>query len=186
MIEKLVAFLSGNGVVYALFGAVLVGAALGGGLCKLYYDTQLAVLEASIARERQASAETHAAATSDALARLQAAQLKGDALAAQVAAAETARLQLAQEKDREIARLTTGRACLDGSVVRLLNRDQGSGIRDQLPAPTGFAFGTDSAAAADTADFASDTDIALWARHARDQHDACRERISALRTWFAD
>ncbi|GHU37674.1 hypothetical protein AGMMS50256_35930 [Betaproteobacteria bacterium] len=29
----------------------------------------------------------------------------------------------------------------------------------------------------------TDTDISLWAREARDQHDACRARIDALRLW---
>ncbi|MDR1889623.1 MAG: hypothetical protein LBQ81_09650, partial [Zoogloeaceae bacterium] len=130
-------------VLLAVFFAV--GAAVGGTAVKWRKDRDIAVIQ-------QAHAEEKAAAASDALARLQTAQRRGDELAAQVAAADAARLQLGEEKDREIKRLTTGRACLGAGVVRLLNRDQGSGIRDQLSAPTGYAALADPPFAPDSDD----------------------------------
>jgi hypothetical protein len=203
MIEKLLALFSGNAVAWLLtFAALGSGLLAGWWITRVYYRADIAAL-------KQTYAEEQAAAATDALARLQAANRKGDELAAQVAAAETARKQLGKEKDREIQNLTTGRPCLGADVVRLLNSGHpGAGVREQLPEASGFTLDADSALAADTASGSrgqvtgmrsplpchlspdacatSDTDIALWARNARDEHDACRERLEKLRNWFAD
>ncbi|MDR1350908.1 MAG: hypothetical protein LBJ59_09085 [Zoogloeaceae bacterium] len=163
-----------------------LGAALSGGVLRLYYHARIAQMETRAANVGRRQAEAEAAALADILTRLEAAQKRGDELTRQLAAAQTARQRIAEEKDHEIARLATGRPCLGAGLVRLLNdRNQESGIKGRLPTPTGLVADADSAAAPDTA-YASDADIALWARNARDEHDACRERIAALRNWFAD
>lgn len=86
------------------------------------------------------------------------------------------RKTFALEKDREIRRLTTGRPCLAAPVVRLLNL------------PDGIQPGAVSAAVAgnDAGDggFASDTDVAQWARVCRDQYNTCRGYLGALRRYY--
>lgn len=93
-----------------------------------------------------------------------------------LAAKEAERKKLALEKDREIRRLTTGRPCLAAPVVRLLNL------------PAGIQPGSVSAAVAgnDAGDggFASDTDVAQWARTCRDQYGTCRGYLGALRQFY--
>jgi hypothetical protein len=100
------------------------------------------------------------------------------ALAQRVAAAENALIQITEEKDREIKRLTTGRPCLDAGVVGVLNRNAktaDNGLSAPRPA-------VDPAAAA----FASDTDVALWIAIAQRSYDTCRGRLDAVRAFYED
>jgi Zn-dependent M28 family amino/carboxypeptidase len=178
MIKKIIAFFVGNAPDFTLLmAALLIGSMLGWFFSGLYYEAQIGHFETQIATLHKDHAIDQAAAAANALSRLQAAQKKGDELTRKLADADAKRQRLAKEKDREIKRLSTGRACLGAGLVGLLNdRNQGSGIRHPLPAPSGLAVDANRAAA-------SDTDLALWARDARDRHDACRERIDALRQW---
>lgn len=102
----------------------------------------------------------------------------GNELAARAAAAETAR-DLALEETRDALRkVTTGRPCLSGAAVRLLN--DAAGIKPpDLPGAAGQSAGADAGAA-------SDTDVALWAAHARRSFDTCRGRIDALAEYFKE
>lgn len=115
-----------------------------------------------------------------------AAQRRGDDLAAQVAASDAARIEIGKERDDALRKITTGRPCLDGPVVRLLDGaarvPADPGLR--LSAAAGGAAHAAAAAAADWGATASDTDVALWAWRARDRYDACRERIDALREFY--
>ena len=226
MIDKLVALFGINATGW-LISIFMIGSGLLSGwwMTQLHYRAEVAAL-------KQSYAEAGSAAASAALARLQRATQKGDELAAQVAASDAKRIQLAEEKDREINRLATGRACLSGDLVRLLNGSGSPGLR--LPEAPRLALDADTAVAAYpddrglktvsedrgqmtedsrlparsaavnptkakpslteqssvlsplSSEHATDTDIARWARNARDQHDACRERIAVLRTWLAE
>ncbi|WP_153117390.1 hypothetical protein [Rhodocyclus tenuis] len=155
------------GIVAAAI-AGLVGAAAG----YRYADAQgIAALE----RVQRAEANKRAAVVEAAATRLIAANRQADELTERVAAADAARDTAAQERDRALKSLTTGRACLDGNVVRLLNQPTGARV-GQLPAAADEP--ADGAAGA-----ATDTDVAGWIGDARDAYDACRGRIDALREW---
>lgn len=128
---------------------------------------------AEIEALKRTHAEAEAAAAAAALERLQQAQARGDELAQQLAAAETTLQTQAEEASREIARLTTGRRCLDGAVVRMLNAPS-QGIRlGAVPPAAGQPAAADGAAA-------SDRDVAQWARVCRTGYDTCRARLDAL------
>ena len=117
-----------------------------------------------------------------ALTRLQTAQARSDAL--QIALGDTEQRLSATQKDtqREIERNTTGRACLNGRTVGLLNRAAADRTAT-LPAPGSEPVAEDAAAAADT-EVATDTDVATWANQAIEQYNACRARLGALIDWF--
>lgn len=131
--------------------------------------------ELTVAELRWQASQTQAAEA--ATARLQAAIERGDALQTRVAAEETARAQITQEKTDALRRLTTGRACLGGPAVRLLN---GPGLK---PGAVPEAPGQPAGAAAA---FATDTDVGLWAAGAIRAYDTCRGRIDALNDFFTD
>ena len=126
----------------------------------------------------------------DALERAREIEAGGAALAQKQLALEAANTKLAKEKQDALRKITTGRACLGDTALRLLN-DTGAGGGFRLLAPSGGAFGTPAAAFADSGDAAdgyaaSDTDIALWSLYARGEYDRCRGRIDALRKFFND
>jgi hypothetical protein len=110
-----------------------------------------------------------------ALLRLSAANKVNEKLVADLAAADNARIQFAEEKDREIRRLSTGRRCLDAAVVSVLNGDAAA----TLPPARSESVPDDAA-------FASDTNVALWARTCRDRYDACRGRLEAINIFYRD
>ena len=112
-----------------------------------------------------------------ALARLHAAQARGEELAARVANEQAKRQTEAKEHQREIQRLTTGRACLNAGTVRLLNRAAAdANAAPSMPEAAG-------AIAASNAPAASDTDVAGWADRARREYEHCRSRLAALIDW---
>jgi len=150
-------------VAAALF---FMGAAGAAALVTGYKNAEIEAL-------KRTHAEAEAAAAAAALERLQQAQARGDELAQQLATAETTLQTQAEEASREIARLTTGRRCLDGAVVRLLNGPS-PGIRlGAVPQTPGQPAAADGAAA-------SDRDVAQWARVCRTRYDTCRARLDAL------
>lgn len=145
------------------------GYALGHRLAKADGDAALATLQ----RDHAAS-ETNAAEA--ALTRFQQAQARGNILQARLAAEETNRQTQAQEHEREIKRLTTGRPCLNAGTVRLLNESSGRPGAASVPAPASGADAADAPAA-------SDTDVAGWIDNARRQYGTCRSRLDALIDW---
>jgi len=48
-----------------------------------------------------------------------------------------------------------------------------------VPAPAGQPAGADAA-------FATDTDVAEWAAHARRSYDTCRGRLDAVRDFYQE
>ncbi|MDR1063644.1 MAG: hypothetical protein LBL48_06895 [Azoarcus sp.] len=111
----------------------------------------------------------------EALRKALAAQRRGDALAAQVAADETARIQRAEEMGREIAKLAAGRPCLSADLTRLLNESAARTVA-RVPSHSGDAAGA-------AARFATDADVGHWVAGARRQYDNCRGRLDAIRQW---
>lgn len=87
-----------------------------------------------------------------------------------------------KEVQREIALNTTGRACLNGRTVGLLNRAAADGTAT-VPGTASEPDTADGPAAADT-DVATDTDIATWANYAIEQYNTCRARLRALIDWY--
>lgn len=118
------------------------------------------------------------AAAREALRQLAEASTRGDALEKRLAAEENTRETLNQEKTLEIRRLTVGRPCLAGAVVRLLSL------------PDGIQPGAVSEAAGQSlpadAGFASDTDVAEWSALCRRSYDTCRGRLKAIDDFYGE
>ena len=152
--------------VFLVYGVVLVGAGLvGASLMANVKDRQIAELQEGYANERARAAQAR-------LYELQRWQKRAhDAEAAQ-AQSEQAAVAASEEKERAIRRLTAGRPCLDGAVVRVLNQPAGLKPAD-LPTVAAEPGGAD-------AGFATDTDVALWAASCRRHYDTCRGRIAAI------
>lgn len=111
------------------------------------------------------------------------AQVRGDELTTALHVASTAALRLQEQLDDEIARNTSGRACLDAGALRVL--DRAVTAARGLPAPTGRAAAADARQpAADPAQpAASDADVARWANAAYGQYAECARRLDALIQW---
>ncbi len=118
-----------------------------------------------------------ARASQETLVRVASANKRSDDLSAQLAKAEAARQTLALEHYREIKRLTTGRACLSGAVVRLLNEPAGLRINGALPQAAREPVSDDAASA-------SDTDVAQWSDFARRAYDTCRGYLQAIADFY--
>jgi hypothetical protein len=132
---------------------------------------------AALVRLETAHATARATALQQHAAQLAAWQARGAALVATVARHENALTLAHQEKTDALRRLTTGRPCLGGAAVRLLNDP--AGLKPAaLPAPSGQPAEPDAA-------FASDTDVGLWAASARRQYDTCRGRLQAVADFYA-
>lgn len=141
--------------------------------------------DAAISRLETTAAADKAKASGAALARLIAANQRGDALALQLAGWQATLTQFAQEKDHELARLTTGRRCLDSAAVRVLNRTEpklGRGI----PQAAGLALRADAAAAAhpDDGAFATDADLAGWVGLCQRSYSTCRTRLQLIADFY--
>ena len=156
-------------IVFAAIAAVIFAA---GWLAQGWrMDTEIS----SLKREH---AEQTATAATEAATRLQDSIKLAETLQLRVAKQENARQAITEEKDRELKRLTTGRACLNAGTVRLLNR--GPGLKPAaVPAPASEPVSAD-------AGFATDTDVGLWANAARRSYDTCRGRIAALADFYQE
>lgn len=133
-------------------------------------------LGVALAQQKTDHANALEKAARQAVDRINDAQRRNDALTAALTRAENERFAIAQEKDREIRRLTTGRRCLDAAAVRVLN-DSASTRTDALPEAGGEPVSADAA-------FATDTDVGLWARTCRDSYDTCRGRLDAIADFY--
>lgn len=179
-----------------LAGAVLVTAAgFAGG-----YALADRLADARIAREQARRMECERQREADARA---AAQQQTQRLAAALTAADASVAAALQQRDaaqaqskeiaRELAqsRALSGRACLSGRAVGLLNAHPAVGLR--VPAAAASAAGAAASPAAhpgqtgpDESAAASDADLAAWALDAMILYQDCRARIDALRQWDAD
>jgi hypothetical protein len=151
--------------------ALAASAACGAYFGRAPLQVQLAALKADAAET--ARLQAGAAANT-----LQQAQLRGDALTTALAQRQEQITQLSKDKRDALNRLTTGRACLSGAAVRVLNQPDGPadlGPEPVPPPPVGTA--------ATGEDFATDTDIGQWAIAARAQYSDCRARLDALIDW---
>ena len=136
-------------------------------------------LQAELAQLRTTHAETARLAALASARTLQSAQTRGDALTTQLAQRQVQIDQLAKDKRDAIHRLTTGRACLSGAAVRVLNQPDDPadyGATTGVPQPVGSSQAADAA-------FASDTDIGQWIVTAKSQYELCRQRLDALIDW---
>lgn len=133
---------------------------------------------AEIARIKQAQAGAIARAASKNAADLAAANQRGDALSLQLAGWENTLTAFAQEKERELSRLTVGRPCLDRAVVGLLN--QPTGLKQPRPVPE-----TASESVRADAAFATDTDVGTWISGAQRSYETCRGRLNAIDEFYA-
>jgi hypothetical protein len=135
-----------------------------------------AQIEHDAAERNAATAHTATAAVN----RLAAAQRRGDELVLRIAAAELEQTRIAEEKDREIRRLTVGRRCLDGAAVRLLNQPAGAGLghAGAVPQAAGQPVPDDAA-------FATDTDVGIWVGQCRRAYDTCRGRLQGIADFYA-
>lgn len=136
-----------------------------------------------LAQCEHARADERAKAATAAARRLQAAQAAADTAVRQEAARRHAAEHQTRETQRALYRLTTGRPCLSGPAVGLLNAAPGI-APERLPQPAGGPAHPPAAAAAHPGQpGASDRDVAGWIADAAGQYDACRGRIDALRAW---
>lgn len=187
------ALLIGSAIAGAFVGAVAVLLLVAGPL-RLELsrtETQLANAGTALAKlERDHAREIAAAADAASVALYEAQQL-GNALTTWLLAAETENQSLKEQRDEALVRATTGRRCLDGRALRLLDDARKAQAAADLPGATGSAAAPGGAAAADPApagsdgadSWASDTDVARWANHAQLAHDTCRARLGALIEW---
>lgn len=127
--------------------------------------TQIAEQKAVRATEQFRVAERHAQVLQDA-------QDRGDALSGKLLQTESQVNQLKRDRRDAVKQVTTGRPCLYGPALRLLNSAPGLSVA-AVPAPAGGA-------AAEGAAVATDTDIAGWAIDAGAQYEVCRTRLDAL------
>jgi hypothetical protein len=113
-------------------------------------------------------------------------EAKGEALAQRQLALEANNRKLSEERKNALRKLTTGRACLGADALKLLNDTSAAGHIGLRP-PADGALGSPAAAFSDSGEpdyAATDTDIALWAEHARAEYDICRGRIDALKSFY--
>ena len=152
------------------------GLTLGGAFMHLWSASDMADANAALAGLKATHSDALAQVRAAALRRLQVAEAHADKL--QLALDDTEqRLSVKQKEIQlEIARNTTGRACLDGRTVGLLN-DAVAGRAATLPAPASEPTPQDAAVA-------TDTDVATWANQAIEQYNTCRARLGALIDWF--
>lgn len=142
--------------------------------------------EGEIARINETHANASRLAAEKNATELAAARQRGDQLTLQLAGYENTLQVFAQEKNREIARLTTGRRCLDGAAVRVLNQSAGSLGQGIVPASAGSALrpAANATAGADDGAFATDADVAGWIGLCQRSYDTCRSRLDAIARFY--
>ncbi len=155
------------------------------------YETKLSNLKSDYATAEAKAAKDHA----EALAK---ANAHGDRLLIEKTAMENTHNETLREKNNEIARLTTGRRCLDARVVGVLNRDGAAPNGRPASQAAGVPVRTDGSAAAgaddgqeavrkDDADeeqFATDADVAGWINRCRTRYDICRGDRDRIRRFY--
>ncbi|MCL1861844.1 MAG: hypothetical protein FWG52_10005 [Proteobacteria bacterium] len=135
-------------------------------------------LNGKIARINEAHADALRISAETAIAT----QRKWETTASQALAREAEAIKRGKEKDDKIRKLTSGRLCLSSDIVRMLNERSAA----HVSAATGEPSRADAGTSPDPDDgqWATDADVAIWARHARTQYDACRNRVNAMRSFY--
>lgn len=157
------------------------------------YETKLSTLKSDHATAEAKAAKDHAEVLAKANAR-------GDRLLVEKAAMENTHNETLREKNNEIARLTTGRRCLDARVVGVLNRDGTAPNGRPASQAAGVPVRTDGTAAAGADDgqetarkdstdtgeeqFATDADVAGWIALCRTRYDICRGDRDRIRRFY--
>lgn len=134
--------------------------------------------DAEIATLKRSHAEDKGKAADAATRQITAALHRADFIQGQLAAKENALQTLAQEKDLEIRRLTTGRRCLDSAAVRVLNRT--ASLK-----PAAVPEAASEPLRADAA-FATDTDVGVWIGICQRSYDTCRGRLAAIADFYGE
>ena len=130
-------------------------------------SSEAKVLKAEIAADDSKDQLRDAkAALADATATIE----KNNQVLAVVAKQEAAIAQLTKEKNNALRQLTTGRRCLDGAAVRVLNATA-------VPDPVAESVQPDAA-------FATDTDVGEWIVGAQQSYDTCRARIDGIAAFY--
>lgn len=81
---------------------------------------------------------------------------------------------------------TTGRACLGGRAVALLNERVRHSNASSGSAKSAETSGPGNPPGEDAAEVATDTNIASWAASAQDLYSKCTGRLSAWQVWYTD
>ena len=134
-----------------------------------------APLQVQLAQQSSAHAGEQAQRALNTVAILQIAQSRGDALTQELLTQQTQINQLKTEARRAITQATTGKPCLDGTALRLLNTAPGLAVAGVPQAASGPAAAGELVA--------SDTDIAGWAVDTGAAFGICRARLDALIDW---
>lgn len=153
-------------------GVCLVIGLLGGG----WVGSSIAAVELDALRAAHATEKM--VANGQALAALLAAQRRGDALSAELQAATESTQALQDQLHDALARVTTGRPCLGGNALRVLDR----AARPAADVPPAARVPD----AADAASTATDTQVAQWANAAYGQYATCARRLDALIDWHPE
>lgn len=143
------------------------------------HSAEMSQLETEHARAESLAAKANAKT-------LAAANNRADALQSELSAWQQTLSAYAQEKTNEIARLATGRRCLDGALVRVLNQPTGGRLGGSVPQAAGGLVRPTTGTGADSDDgaFATDADIAAWANQCRHRYDTCRAHRDAIRSFY--
>lgn len=185
--------------LWLLVGAFAAGSAVGGAASWQLGRAPLRIENADL---REAHTESVRKAVTAASQRVQDAQTRSDTLGAQLSTTLAANAKLTEEKTRALQSATSGRACLSGRALGVLNGSTGisvAGAGVPAPQPRAAAAGGAAAAPADAerqespgaglpADpaaglEATDTAVAVWIATAGQQYEGCRERLNALISW---
>lgn len=134
--------------------------------------------DAEIADLKRSHAEAKDKDADAAMQQITAAIHRADILQGRLSAQENALQTLAQEKDHEIRRLTTGRRCLDSAAVRVLNRT--ASLK-----PAAVPEATSEPVRADAA-FATDTDVGVWIGQCQRGYETCRGRLAAIADFYGE
>lgn len=152
-------------VVFAL------GAAAGHQWGRAPLLVQLAQRDAASAQAQFRAAERQAAV-------LQLAQARGDALTHSLVRSQAQITTLQKDRYAALPAFTSGRACLSGDAVRLLNDEPAADSGPAVPPAPGSAAAAGGAAA-------TDGDVGHWVATARAEHAVCRQRLDALIDWHS-
>ena len=142
-------------------------------------DAEIARINETVAEEKQKAAEANAVALADAA-------TLNDELTRQLNGWANTLTAFAEEKQSEIDKLVTGRPCLSGDVVRVLNRTLDKQQPRPLPQAGGLVLRPDApaAAGADDGRYATDADVAGWIGQCQRSYDTCRGRLDAIADFY--
>lgn len=145
-------------------------------------------MSAEIDRIHKGYAEARAQAATDNAVALDNAQYRGDQLALQLAGWENTLTVFAEEKNREIAKLATGRRCLDAGVVSVLNRPHATGPGGPAPQAAGVSLRAPAAVAAgaDDGSYSTDADVSGWIGVCQRSYETCRGRLDAIADFYRE